>query len=679
MSLSSSHGSGSKPVAESLIIPVSSTSESSGDNSTLVAGCFDDYSIGLDLSYTQNDSPSGSHVESHKPIKDGPAATQIVELKEEKPLPESDLQTYNVSITAVAPAPRRSSQIDNTRRIRSSIVDRLPWRSDNKRYSFVPDVLVANVRQSIEWLNLGQANTDDRLHSLEDQLKVSMEKSNVSHRKFLPRCQLDRIITQTSVENELSKLRNLPRKYIRAWKRLASIPVEEKQTIRRGKGHIRAESDSMLSKRLQHPKEPQEKLYRKVFAILLFIRRPSRIWSFVEEGVCDADLPLMKVRRPGGLEGRFDLRREKDRDTPLRCLKKWRDGTICDFEEYQWIVLAPFFRKSNGKDVPHVELKPEQSLPFTDWRLKPRGGYGQVYKATVHPDHHAFDKVEVPQGVVAVKALFSRDKDAFEKESEILKSLSSKNHKHDHLVTLLATYEQSSIYHLVFPWADTDLEGFWKLNPDPCIDDQDMAQWLVSQCQGLAEALSKIHRYETRSDTTTLYQATRPRQRKAMKQSGNLPNNMRLFGRHGDVKPKNILWFRDSKPNSRYGVLKITDFGIADFTIKDTGPTVEPPNSRTYRSPECDLDPGGLSTLCDVWALGCIYLVFVTWYFEGFPGVETFAKKRQADGSFWHNSDDDHFFKIEVNERGARTARVKNTVIQVSVPFLKSLATTDLE
>lgn len=194
-----------------------------------------------------------------------------------------------------------------------------------------------------------------------------------------------------------------------------------------------------------------------------------------------------------------------------------------------------------------------------------------------------------------------------------------------------------------------------------------MAKWLVDQCEGIAKALSKIHRYETRSDTTTVYRGPRPRNSRG--ESGFEPSDLLLFGRHGDIKPRNILWFPGSG-NCEHGVLKITDFGIAHFKINDTGPTVEPPNSRTYRSPECDLDPRRLSTLCDVWALGCVYLVFITWYFGGLHEVEKFAKKRRADGHFWHNAANDHFFNVEQDEQGVFKAKVKNTVIRVSIPFI---------
>lgn len=272
--------------------------------------------------------------------------------------------------------------------------------------------------------------------------------------------------------------------------------------------------------------------------------------------------------------------------------------------------------------------------------------------------------IQVPSNIVAVKRLFSTSENVFAKESEILKNLSSENHKHDHLITLLATYKQLGIYYLVFPWAEADLEGFWELYPVPSSKDIAMAKWLVDQCHGLAEALSKVHRYDTRSDTTMPNQATR--QQMTLRTSHRASSILRLIGRHGDIKPKNILWFPNATPHCKYGVLKITDFGIANFRADDTSPTPEPPNSRTYRSPEWDLEPCRLSTLCDIWALGCVYLVFITWYFGGLKEIETFTERRRADGYCGNRFDNDHFFHTEMNERGVVKAKVKNSVIQVS-------------
>ncbi|CAN9258203.1 unnamed protein product [Alternaria alternata] len=69
-----------------------------------------------------------------------------------------------------------------------------------------------------------------------------------------------------------------------------------------------------------------------------------------------------------------------------------------------------------------------------------------------------------------------------------------------------------------------------------------------------------------------------------------------LSGRHGDIKPKNILWFPHASSAESsitdLGILKLSDFGSAHFgeeeavsaQDKDTVPFTE-----SYQSPECQL------------------------------------------------------------------------------------------
>ncbi|KAF1845546.1 kinase-like protein [Cucurbitaria berberidis CBS 394.84] len=457
---------------------------------------------------------------------------------------------------------------------------------------------------------------------LEDQLKESMQPSNLAHRKFLPAGKICNLVTQGSAGTEMSKWS------LQARRRPASVQIEA-----------------------------GEKTYRKIFTILIFIRRPYEIWSFVDEGVCDADLPLVKHQDN---KGQFELRRKKDLTTQLRCFTKWRFGTTKEFESRQWMVLAPFFDRWDGQVVPNIE--PDEILPFTTWKQLERGASGQVYQARIHPDHHAVYEIsQVPNDIVAVKKLGSKGESAFRTESAILQNLSNDRHKHEHLITLLTTFKLCDSYHLMMPYADKDLESYWKeTKPSP-----DMATWLIEQCEGIVEGLSKIHRYLTQSNTSMPHQGSFTR--RSTREARDEPSFRRLFGRHGDIKPKNILWFRDQGPNGGYGTLKITDFGIACFTNDNMGPRRSDgfvPNSPTFRSPECDFPDGKLSTLCDVWALGCVYVVFITWFVGGWEDVLAFSKKRLATGAPWYRIQTDSFFSIFTDGLGAPRAQVNVSVTQ---------------
>ena len=87
-----------------------------------------------------------------------------------------------------------------------------------------------------------------------------------------------------------------------------------------------------------------------------------------------------------------------------------------------------------------------------------------------------------------------------------------------------------------------------------------------------------------------------------------------------------------------------------------------------YRPPEYDLLNGILSILCDIWALGCIYLEFITWFFSGWKYLEEFRFKRLAIDHNWGGIQCDPFFVIKKDEKsGALCAKVKDCVTQVSL------------
>lgn len=270
-----------------------------------------------------------------------------------------------------------------TRELTSNRSDR---RAQDKGTSSVGDKVWMGIQRSRTWLDWRRLKFD----LLEDRVKGAVELSMFSHQKnsFLPQGQLLKFVTQSSVEIELSRWKHIPHRSFRTRRVPSGVQVEEQISLA-GATPARSQSDNVL---------PQDwgKTYRKIFAILLFVNRPSSIWSFVEESICDADLPLIKVSRTEGPQHLFDLRRRHDPELPLHCFKQWKDRAIAKFEERQWIVLAPSFEKSDGKVTPHRKFAAEEILPFLSWKATPEeGGFGQVYKVDIHPDHHAFKKTEV--------------------------------------------------------------------------------------------------------------------------------------------------------------------------------------------------------------------------------------------------------------------------------------------
>jgi serine/threonine protein kinase len=269
----------------------------------------------------------------------------------------------------------------------------------------------------------------------------------------------------------------------------------------------------------------------------------------------------------------------------------------------------------------------------------------------------------------------------FTRETEILKRLSRAPHTHPHLITLLAIYEQLGRCNLIFPHAECNLLQYWKVQEPTPDQDGRTALWLAEQCQGLAEGLGRIHRYETVSVTGLLNPNSIPVTEihsieSIAKDSHNstAPQDpQRLFGRHGDIKPENILWFADHSAAGGRGILKITDFGISQFSLRTSKPASDCApiaNSPTYRPPECDLN-GTISASYDIWTLGCVYLEFVTWFFGGRDYVNRFGESRLVVDPYHHSYKTDTFFSIQHDHSGTRKAKVKDKVNDVSKHFLR--------
>jgi serine/threonine protein kinase len=138
----------------------------------------------------------------------------------------------------------------------------------------------------------------------------------------------------------------------------------------------------------------------------------------------------------------------------------------------------------------------------------------------------------------------------------------------------------------------------------------------------------------------------------------------RFHGIHGDIKPSNILWFPGRTKDDK-GTLKIADFGAGDFN--STEHSRRPPDSisltLSYRPPEYDSpkdpnDPLGdvqVSPAYDIWALGCLYLEFITWYMGGRDLLDEFQSSREktaGNSSFFSPTEEVPYAEIKpaVNE-----------------------------
>lgn len=297
-------------------------------------------------------------------------------------------------------------------------------------------------------------------------------------------------------------------------------------------------------------------------------------------------------------------------------------------------IGPPHFRFPSRNIPPFIESpSPGHSL---------KGGFSQVFKATcteadwVRSWGHSASAVtdQLPTSF-AVKRLHSQNEAAFRKEVEMLKAFGHRPHQH--LIKLHASYEWRGNYHLVFPWADGNLLDYWKSHPASAMASQSdtmaTAGWVSKQCLGVAEALLLIHGPSNDSNDPGAESAPASPRNVVAGNRGYLSSHQ-SHGKHGDIKPENILWFKHPENEPGRDVLKISDFGLAEFTSSSRHDYQGAPGRRggteTYGAPELRYHSLGhrLTSAYDIWSLGCVFLEFACWLIGGTEEIQAFKNSR---------------------------------------------------
>lgn len=246
-------------------------------------------------------------------------------------------------------------------------------------------------------------------------------------------------------------------------------------------------------------------------------------------------------------------------------------------------------------------------LPWTEEKVIARGGSSVVYRVKLTPDHHVEEHIKGNTEVAstcffALKSIGRQYEDMFRQEVEVLKRLSSFANSR-HIVKLLMAFEQVDRLQLMFPYADGDLRDFWRSHkPTSCIQ---LAIWMTDQLHGLAAGLHSIHnivRHGIDSDSE--------------------PDPL---GRHGDIKPDNILWFKSPQTRSM-GTLVITDFGLS--RISHSAKTTRRRSTKVLRTVEYSAPDSNVSSCYDMWSFGCTLLEFLTWYLLGLRALDDYHRDR---------------------------------------------------
>lgn len=234
---------------------------------------------------------------------------------------------------------------------------------------------------------------------------------------------------------------------------------------------------------------------------------------------------------------------------------------------------------------------------------------------------------------------------------------------------LICTFEleQSlqSRYYLIFPLATGSLPALWACYANPGEHRHLTARWMAQELSQLATTLSLVHN-EDGEETAD--------------------SESPVFGRFGDIKPANLLWFAHHVGCQDAGSLMFTDFGLAKSHRKKTMSQSFPAKTRhseTYKAPEfAYLDgPHGIGRKADIWSFGCTLIEHLTWWilgnemttigsqlhrtiqdmyrlptgsaqlFESKPPLDLFADRREEPDLDQPSYTQDRFFSMDKNKQ----------------------------
>ncbi|KAK2595009.1 hypothetical protein QQS21_007263 [Conoideocrella luteorostrata] len=390
---------------------------------------------------------------------------------------------------------------------------------------------------------------------------------------------------------------------------------------------------------------------RRLLGIFLVMKSLHRLDAFVRESVTDIHLPLKIVTS----YLHHDTRTRTSNEINTTLLKGWDANELRLFYDYQLMFFVPFFDIQKNGLRPYV-LDRQVRLPWQSIKYKTSGGNGIVHKIKIHPSHHNFTPTRKPHQPLyfALKEIKTTDDLKYRLELSALEKICASIRKEKHLIKLLLTFKHGYKFYFLFEWADGNLGEFWELFPDGPTRSMKATGWAAQQCLGLANAVKRIHGLAT----------WQKKNRDESSSQGASCADTHEWGRHGDIKPTNILWFSSHDQDSDLFVL--SDLGLTRFHSAATRSLVLNTGiegyTMTYSPPEMALREC-ISQKYDIWSLGCVYLEFCIWWLEGLEAVRKFENERTAgDEHFDVMQIDDFFVTIEID--GRHQPEVKPVVLK---------------
>lgn len=210
------------------------------------------------------------------------------------------------------------------------------------------------------------ASGDVRNKPLDQRLRAALISSRIRpDKKFLPRDDLDRILTYESVHRALE-----------------TMPVESpSETARQICRTTRAAHTGSTCR-------------EKLFAIMVLIDTAADMPKLIQEDLFDCDLPFGLEDPDGGSP--YLVAKTKDGSRKLEFCKYWGTVSHENFYETQWKINVPYFEFSQvpttcSQRVGQRRLILDQNdvLPIVSCELIKSGYFSDVYKVQFHQAHHS--------------------------------------------------------------------------------------------------------------------------------------------------------------------------------------------------------------------------------------------------------------------------------------------------
>ncbi|KAM0428885.1 hypothetical protein ACHAPT_006685 [Fusarium lateritium] len=496
----------------------------------------------------------------------------------------------------------RSSRIDDYgRRFR----EEYPTSESSERYSQHESLLNTGA-------SLGGPVTcrpgEVQIQSLADDLSSAKVPHPLDRTKdWLPQGQLERLCSRQEVSNQLKGEKFSP----------ADVEKYTNYVCGTTPGDFRAGRSAQI-----------------LFVILVLSKDLDQLRRFFKAGICDRDFPFARgddnMLRP--------LNKLNSQGEERLCFQPSETRFMSQFHQQQWHLTVPIISLTSDQTPGEYELHSETIMPWTSRHpVNEKSGHADVFKVEIHPDHHRFKG----QDAFALKILKSTDLEEYERELYALR----RTQQGPHVIELFATFKRGSELSFLFPWAEggnlSDLMKQWpsQLFAPGANSSETLTRWISGQCRGIAAGLRHIHNAEpaVRSEVD--------------KPSREWKDN---YGIHRDIKPQNILRFTDRNLDRDLGKLMLADFGLTRFCTADSR-SLQPGKGRmsaSYAAPEQMKEGPVVSRNVDIWALGCVFMMLLTWAIRGPRALERFQEARlgEQDRGHWNLFTDSFFRTTYIKE-----------------------------